>query len=71
MSAMMTAGTHIDCCISNYAQAEIIPDVNRSVDVQHGYHVMTHVTKTGFDQVMMAATSDKDNVSLAFAAVKF
>jgi uncharacterized protein (DUF736 family) len=68
---MMTAGTHIDCCISNYAQAEIIPNVNKSADAQPDYPVMTHAIETSVDQIMMDGTSDREYASLAFAAPEF
>ena len=69
MSAETMAGTHIDCCISNCAQVEIIPNVNKSADAQPDYRVMTYVIKTSVDQIKMAATSDKKYVNLAFAAL--
>jgi hypothetical protein len=59
MSAVMMAGTHIDCCGSNCAQADIISNVSRSADAQLACRMMTHVTKTNVDQVMMAETSGK------------
>jgi uncharacterized protein (DUF736 family) len=59
--------THIGCCTSNRAQTEIIPNVNKSADAQLVYRVMTHANESSVDQIMMAETSGKGYVGLAFA----
>ena len=68
---MMMVGTHIDCRVSNCAHTKIIPNVNKSADAQLACRMLTHVTKTSVDQIMMAATSNEDYVNLAFAAPAF
>lgn len=65
------AGTHIDCCISCYALTKIIPNVNRSADAPPDYCVKTHVIKISDDQIMLAATSSKEYVSVAHATPEF
>ena len=65
------AGTHIDCCISNSAQATIIPNVNKSADAQPDYRVMTQGIEIGAGWTKKGETSGKEYVSLALAAPEF
>jgi uncharacterized protein (DUF736 family) len=68
---MMMAGTLIDCCVSNCAQVEFVINVNKSGDIQFDYRVMTHVSKTSANQMMMDGTSDREDAGRVLAAPEF
>ena len=71
LSARVMSETRINCCVSNFAQATVIPNVNKSADAQPDYRVMIQVIQTSVDRIMMTATSDKEYLSLAFIVPEF
>ena len=63
-------GTHIGCCISNCAQAEFIPNVNKSADAQPDYRVMTKNIKLGAGGTKKCKSFGKNYEGLALAAMR-
>ena len=68
---MIMVGTHIDCCVSNYAHAEIIPNVNKSADAQPDYRVTRKGTKISADSSIKAKTFGKLYSSVVHSASEF
>ena len=64
LSAMMMAGTHIDCCISISAQVEILPNVNKTADAQSDYRVMTWGIEIGVGWTKKGETFDNQMCAL-------